>query len=177
MGSALTFLQQNHDDGNEFLDRIITGDETWVAHITPETKQQSIHWHNSGSPWKTKFKQTLLAQKIMCSVFWDRWGILIDFLTRGKTLNAEHNCETLQKLYKAIQNKRCKIFSTGVTCTIMLGHTWLDGQHICWISAGRRLIIHPIAWTLCPVISIFSYTSRNSCLVIVSIFRMAERQR
>ena len=31
--------------------------EMWVAHITPETKQQSMHWHHSGSPCKTKFKQ------------------------------------------------------------------------------------------------------------------------
>ena len=35
-GAALTFLQRYHDDGDEFLDRIITGDGTWVAHITPE---------------------------------------------------------------------------------------------------------------------------------------------
>ena len=36
--SALTFLQQYHNDGDEFLDRIITGDETWVAQITLENK-------------------------------------------------------------------------------------------------------------------------------------------
>ncbi|PNF35235.1 hypothetical protein B7P43_G06871 [Cryptotermes secundus] len=58
MESALTFLQQYHDDGDEFLDRIITGDETWIAHITPETKQRSMHWRHSGSPCKTKLKQT-----------------------------------------------------------------------------------------------------------------------
>ena len=39
MESALRFLQRYHDDGDEFLDRIITGDEMWVAHITPQTKQ------------------------------------------------------------------------------------------------------------------------------------------
>ena len=39
MESALTFLQWYHDDGNEFLEKIIAGDEMWVAHITPETKQ------------------------------------------------------------------------------------------------------------------------------------------
>ena len=45
--SALTFLQWYHDDGVEFLDRVITGDETWVAYITPETKQQSMPWRHS----------------------------------------------------------------------------------------------------------------------------------
>ena len=49
-GVALTFLQQYHDDGDECLDRIITGDGTRVAHITPETKQQSMHWRHNVSP-------------------------------------------------------------------------------------------------------------------------------
>ena len=93
MESALTVLQQYYDDSDEFLDRIITGDEMWVAHITPETKQQSTHWHHRGSSCTTKFKQTLLAQKVMCTVSWDRWHILlIDFLTRGEMVNAEHYC-------------------------------------------------------------------------------------
>ena len=32
MKSALTFLQRYNDGGDEFLDRIITGDETWLLH-------------------------------------------------------------------------------------------------------------------------------------------------
>ena len=53
-------------------------------------------------------------------------------------------------------------------CTITLGHTRIDGQHIsCRSSAGRYLIIHPIARTSRPVISIFCYASRNSCPVRV----------
>ncbi|KAJ4426696.1 hypothetical protein ANN_26494 [Periplaneta americana] len=59
LGEAPTFLQPHHDDGDEFLDRIVTGDETWISHFTPETKQQSMHWRHSGSPVRTKFKQTL----------------------------------------------------------------------------------------------------------------------
>ena len=56
-------------------------------------------------------------------------------------------------------------------------HTRLDGQHISWRSSVGRclIIIHSIARTSPPVISIFSYTSRNSYLV--SVFRMTERQR
>ena len=56
-------------------------------------------------------------------------------------------------------------------------HTRLDGQHIsCRSSTGRCLIIiHPIARTSCPVISICSYSSRNSCPV--SVFRMTKRRR
>ena len=61
----------------------------------------------------------------------------------------------------------------GLTPSRVYGHTQLDGQHIsCRNSAGRCSIIHPIARTSRPVISIFSYTSRNSCSVSVRVFRM-----
>ncbi|KAJ4452299.1 hypothetical protein ANN_03819 [Periplaneta americana] len=108
-------IHRYHDDGDEFLDRIVTGDETWISHFTPETKQQSMHWRHSGSPVRTKFKQTLSVRKVMCTVFWDRKGILlIDFLPRGETVNADRYCETVRKLRRAIQNKRRGMLSAGV---------------------------------------------------------------
>jgi hypothetical protein len=47
MGSALKFLKHYAQEGDEFLDSIVTGDETWVFHHTPESKQQSLQWHHS----------------------------------------------------------------------------------------------------------------------------------
>ena len=49
-----------------------------------------------------------------------------------------------------IQRQLCQVY----------GHTRLEGQHIFCRSSSRRClnIIHPIAWTSRPVISIFSYT-------------------
>ena len=38
----LTFLQRYHDDGDEFLDWIITGDETWVAHPRNQTAVNAL---------------------------------------------------------------------------------------------------------------------------------------
>ena len=40
MGSALKFLTRYAQEGDEFLDSIVTGDETWGFHHTPESKQQ-----------------------------------------------------------------------------------------------------------------------------------------
>ena len=40
MGSALTFLQDYWEEGDEFLDRIVTGDENWVQFVNAETKEQ-----------------------------------------------------------------------------------------------------------------------------------------
>jgi len=42
MGSALKFLMRYAHEGDEFLDSIVTEDETWVFHHTPESKQQSL---------------------------------------------------------------------------------------------------------------------------------------
>jgi hypothetical protein len=38
IGAALTFLERCHRDGDKFLDHIVTGDEIWVSHFTPEIK-------------------------------------------------------------------------------------------------------------------------------------------
>jgi len=64
MGSALTFLQRYWEEGDEFLDRIVTGDETWVQFMNAETKEQSKQWMHTHSPNKPKkFKQTLSNKK------------------------------------------------------------------------------------------------------------------
>lgn len=115
LGSALTFLTRYSDEGEEFLNQIVTGDETWVRHLTPESKQQSMEWRHTGSPKKQKFKTTMSAQKIMCTVFWDRKGVLLtEFLPKGETINAARYCETLTKLRRAIQNKRRGMLSKGI---------------------------------------------------------------
>jgi len=44
MCSALKFLTRYAQEGEEFLDSIVTGDETWVFHRTPESKQQSLQY-------------------------------------------------------------------------------------------------------------------------------------
>lgn len=115
LASALTFLERYSDEGDEFLSQIVTGDETWVAHVTPESKRQSMEWRHSTSPKKVKFKRTLSARKIMCTVFWDRQGVLlVDFLPRGDTIKAQTYCETLTRLRRAIQNKRRSKLSKGI---------------------------------------------------------------
>ena len=74
---ALTFLMRYHKEGDGMLSHIVTGDEPWVSHITPESKHQSLHWKRTGSPKRNKFRQTFSTRKIMCTVFWDRQGVLL----------------------------------------------------------------------------------------------------
>lgn len=112
---ATKFLTRYDEEGDGFLSQIITGDETWISHITPESKQQSMEWRHTQSPVRVKAKQTLSQRKIMASVFWDRHGVLlVDFMQRGTTINAEAYCQTLRKLRRAIQNKRRGMLTKGI---------------------------------------------------------------
>jgi len=88
------------------LSHTVTRDETWVFHITPESKQQSLHWKHTGSPKRKKFKHKFSTRKIMCTIFSHRCVLLVQFLPQGTTINFAVYCETLKKLRCAIQNKR-----------------------------------------------------------------------
>ncbi|GBM16379.1 hypothetical protein AVEN_129704-1 [Araneus ventricosus] len=83
---SLNFLTRYNEEGDVMVSRIVTGDETWVSYVTPESKQQSMEWRHTHSPVGVKAKQTLSQRKIMASVFWDRHGVLlVDFMQRGTT--------------------------------------------------------------------------------------------
>ena len=68
--SALIFLVRYSEQGDRFLSQIVKDDETWVSHLTPESKQQSMEWRHTSSPKKCKFKHTISTRKTMCTVFW-----------------------------------------------------------------------------------------------------------
>ena len=59
LGSAMKFLTRYAQKGDEFLDLIVTGDETCVYQHTPESKQQSLQWRHTQSP-RTKKKNSKL---------------------------------------------------------------------------------------------------------------------
>ncbi|GFW71907.1 mariner Mos1 transposase [Trichonephila clavipes] len=84
-------------------------------HTSPRKPSSRRH---SGSPVRTKFKQTLSVRKVMCTGFWDRKGILlIDFLPRGEKVNVHRYCEILRELR---QSKRRGMLTTG---DVLLRHT------------------------------------------------------
>jgi len=115
MTLSLDHLSRYHVEGNQFLDRIVTGDETWVHYATPESKRDSMTWKHLGSPPMRKFKTNPSARKMMATVFWDSRGIiLMEFLQHGQTVNAVRYCETLEHLREAIRRKRPGLLSRGV---------------------------------------------------------------
>ena len=79
--STLDFLTQYSEKGKNFLTHVVTGNETWVSHEAPKSKQQSMQCRHTSSPTKMKFKQTASTRKVMCTMFWDKKGVLlVDFL-------------------------------------------------------------------------------------------------
>ena len=64
-GASLTHLLRFNDRGEDFLERIITGEETWVHQYFPETKAQSMAWKHPGSPTVKKFKTSTSSGKLL----------------------------------------------------------------------------------------------------------------
>jgi len=94
-------------DWNLFVKRIVTGDETWIYHDNPESKQQSMQWKHASSPSPRKFKVQASAGKIMCTIFWDAEGILlIDFMPQKVTMTGVYYADLRHKLRLAIKEKR-----------------------------------------------------------------------
>jgi len=82
-------------------------DETSLYHYDPETQQQSTEWRHNGSPHPKKLGVQNSARKVLASIFWDQDGILlIDYLPKGQTINAEYYSFLLVDLKDILKGKR-----------------------------------------------------------------------
>ena len=91
-------------------------DESWLYHYYLETKQQSIEWWHSVSPRPKKFRVQKSAGKVLASIFfWDQDGILlIDYLPKGQTINADYYLSLLVQLKDILKEKRRGKLTKGV---------------------------------------------------------------
>lgn len=103
-------------DGDAFLSRIVTGDETWVHYHQPETKRASKEWRHSSSPKPKKFRTQPSAGKVMLTLFWDEQGIILEHYTpRGTSVTSATYSDLLTNhLRPAIKTKRRGLLSAGV---------------------------------------------------------------
>ena len=115
MIASLNHLQRYAEEGDNFLDRIVTGNETWVLHYTPVSKQQSMVWKHPQSPVRKKLRTASSIHKVMLMAFWDcRWLLVLDFMPRCATINADRYCSTLSLLLAAIRKKSRGILDIGI---------------------------------------------------------------
>ncbi|XP_014485164.1 PREDICTED: histone-lysine N-methyltransferase SETMAR-like, partial [Dinoponera quadriceps] len=64
-------LTRSQAEGEAFLYRIVTCDETWVHHYTPESKEASMEWRKKSESALIKVKTRLSAGKVLATVFLD----------------------------------------------------------------------------------------------------------
>lgn len=100
-GLSTAILNKWDEDPEAFLDRIVTGDETWLYQYDPEDKTQSKQWLPRGGRGSIKAKPERSRGKVMATVFWDAKGtLLVDFLENRRTINADYYKGVLRKLAK-----------------------------------------------------------------------------
>jgi len=95
--------------------RLVTMDETWLYQYDSETKQQSVEWRHSGSPRPQQFWVQKSAGKVLALIFWNQDDILlIYYLPKGRTMNAEYYLSLLVQLKDILKEKRREKFTKGI---------------------------------------------------------------
>ncbi len=113
--SSLDLLQRYQNDTENFLRRIVTGDEVWVYHYDPESKQESMAWVEKGTPGPVKARTRQAAGKIVASIFWDCEGpILVEYLEHKETINGQYYADQIARLHQALRYKRRGKLTEGI---------------------------------------------------------------
>ena len=91
----------------DLLNRVITGEESWVYGYDSQTKAQSSQWKSPGSPRPKKARQSQSNEKTMLVVFFDSTGIVNhEYAPRGQTVNQEYYKSVLERLRENMRKKR-----------------------------------------------------------------------
>jgi len=98
----------------EFLNIVITGDESWVYGYNPETKAQASQWQHSTSLRPKKARQVRSNIKVMLTVFFDSHGVVHhQYAPQGQNINKEYYLEVLCRLRDAVWRKRPDLWARG----------------------------------------------------------------
>ena len=103
-------------EGNDFLFRIIIGDESCFYYYQPERKQLSKQWKRADSPPPTKLKQDTSEPKVFYSFFWDYNSVILkEPVPAGTTISKTYYANLLiDKLHPEIKERRRASISAGV---------------------------------------------------------------
>jgi histone-lysine N-methyltransferase SETMAR len=97
------------------LNRIVTGDDSWVHHYQPESECASVQRKHLTSPLTRKFKVMQSVGKFMLAVFLDSQGVLLAHSQkRDENVNSASDCEVLLKLQVAVRRKHRYQVARGV---------------------------------------------------------------
>ena len=98
-----------------FMDRVVTGDESWVFEYDPETKRQSEEWHTKSSPRPKRARMSKSKINTMIIVSFDHRGIVHkEFVPPGQTVNQTFYREVLDRLRKRVVRVRPDIAANWI---------------------------------------------------------------
>jgi len=94
--------------GDQFLNCILTEDETPLSLYLPQSKRESAEWRKSGESAPLKMRSgTSHRRSLMLTVFWNASGIqLVDFADKGVRINSEYYSNLLSEARKKIRKPR-----------------------------------------------------------------------
>jgi hypothetical protein len=88
----------------DFLNRIITGDESWFFEYDPETKRQSEEWQTPQSPGQKKARISKSKLNTMVIIFFNSRGVVYkEFVPPGVTVNQKYFLEVQDRLRKRVR--------------------------------------------------------------------------
>lgn len=94
------------------LQRVITGDESWVYGYDAETKAQSSEWRRPEEGRPKKARQFRSPMKLLLTVFFDCRGVVHhEFLPYGQTVNKEYYLEVMKRLRESVRRKRPQLWA------------------------------------------------------------------
>lgn len=107
-------LQQAVTEDPNYLNSIITTDESWVYGYDPETKLQSSQWKSPSSPRPKKARMSKSSVKTMLIVFFDINGIVhSEYIPTGTSITQYVYLDILRRLKESVRRKRPDLARTG----------------------------------------------------------------
>lgn len=102
------------DQDPNFLQNIVTGDESWCLEYDPETKRQSAEWTSPGKKRPMKVRASKSRTKTMLITFFDGRGIIHrEFLRQGSTVTGAFYKDVLDRLLKRMRRVRPELLDSG----------------------------------------------------------------
>ena len=98
-GRSVALTGKISEESDELLERVITGDESWIYDDDIELKSQSREWKNKESTRLKKSRKSKSKIKVMLLFFFDCHGIVHhEFAPEGQTVNAAFYVEVSKRL-------------------------------------------------------------------------------
>lgn len=146
-------LRRFRREGNDFLHRIVAGDETWARSFEPELKRQSAEWTDEGWPRPMKAIRSPTPTKAMHIVFFDVHGLLIDHaVPKGTTVNGDYYENFIRShLRPAIRRKRPNLLRDGpiILHDNASPHTKRDVVKVLTEEYDWEILEHPLIHLTC----------------------------